>query len=229
MSKHLTRMIFSGTLCIAAASNITHAAVLIDGTTLNGGFEGPDLSVAGSAKQGFDMAGKDSAAWVNTTTTYGGAAGASYNDVGVDFNAGGAHSGNQFAFFHGGEGGAYNMTTYVIQAGDQFSLTWWGRADSIAMRLFSSTDGSYGTATTLAEIVQIQDDPGGFAQYLLAYSAVATDVGKTIGVSIFNPDVGYANVDDVMLTVVPETSSSVLLIGGAALITRRSRKRHNAA
>ena len=230
MNKHLSRMILSGTWCIAIATGISHASVLIDGSTLNGGFENPDLSVAGSAKQGFDMPGKDIAAWMITTTTYGGSAGASYNDVGVDFNAGGAHSGNQFAFFHGGEGGAYNMTSYVIQSGDQFSLTWWGRADSIAMRLFGSTDGTYGTATTLAEMIQLQNDPGGYAQYMLTYSAVAADVGKTIGVSIFNPDVGYANVDDVMLTVVPEPSGSVLLLAGAAtLVSCRSRKRHNFA
>ena len=35
---------------------ISHAAVLIDGTTLNGGFEGPSVGV-GDSKQGFDTRG----------------------------------------------------------------------------------------------------------------------------------------------------------------------------
>lgn len=211
-------------LGLAAMAATSHAAVLIDSTTRNGGFESPNVG-AGDAKNGFDMAGKDLDFWFNTTTTWAGAGGATYNDVGVDLNAAGAHSGSQFAFFHGGEGGAYNLTTYAIQEGDQFTLTWWGRADTLGVRLFSSTDLTYSTAATLAQISQPQ--PGGYAQYSLSYTAVAADAGKTIGVSIFNPLTGYANVDDVVLNVtsIPEPSSSAaLLLGAAAFILRRSRK-----
>ncbi|RYD23921.1 MAG: PEP-CTERM sorting domain-containing protein [Verrucomicrobiaceae bacterium] len=219
---HTTLAAGLGLLAIASTS---HAAVLIDSTTRNGGFESPNVG-AGDAKNGFDMGGgKDLDFWFNTTTTWAGAGGATYGDVGVDFNAGGAHSGSQFAFFHGGEGGAYNLTTYAIQAGDQFTLTWWGRADTLGVRLFSSTDLTYGTAVTLAEISQAQ--PGGYAQYSLSYTAVGADVGKTIGVSIFNPVTGYANVDDVELNVtsIPEPSASAaLLLGSAVFMMRRSRK-----
>lgn len=218
---HTTLAAGLGLLAIASTS---HAAVLIDSTTRNGGFESPNVG-AGDAKNGFDMAGKDLDFWFNTTTTWAGAGGATYGDVGVDFNAGGAHSGSQFAFFHGGEGGAYNLTTYSIVEGDQFTLTWWGRADTLGVRLFSSTDLTYGTASTLAQISQAQ--PGGYAQYSLTYTAVAADAGKTIGVSIFNPLLGYANVDDVELNVVsiPEPSSAAaLLLGSAVFVMRRSRK-----
>ncbi len=214
-------------LGLLGSSSLSEAAVLINGTTLNGGFESPAVGV-GDSKQGFDMSGKDILNWTNTTTTYAGVGGATYNDNGVDFNAGGAHSGDQFAFFHGGEGGAYNLTNYIIQAGDQFSLTWWGRADTIAIRLFSSSDGSYGTAATMTELLQAQS-AGIYTQYTIpTYTAVAGDVGKTIGVSVFNPLPGYANVDDFVLTVtsVPEPSSCLAFtLGGAAFIFRRSRPR----
>lgn len=207
----------------ASFSGLSDAAVLIDSLTLNGGFEAPDLT-GNSSKNGFDTAGKDLVNWANTGTSYLGGAG-TYGDVGVDNNSGGAHSGNQFAFFHGGEGGAYNLTSYAIQAGDQFTLSWWGRADTIAIRLFSSTDGTYGTAATLGEITQLQSS-GTYTQYSFNYNAVPGDVGKTIGVSIFNPVVGYANVDDVSLAVVPEASSSMALaVSGAAILLRRSRRR----
>lgn len=212
-------------LGLGAAAN---AAVLIDNSTLNGGFESPDVGGA-DAKQGFDIVGRDIASWANTTTTYAGGLGATYGDVGVDNNAGGAHGGNQFAFFHGGEGGAYNLTSYVIQSGDQFQLTWWGRADTIAMRLFSSTDGTYNTAATLLEVQQLHS-AGSYTQYTLNYSATASDVGKTIGVSIFNPLIGYANVDDVVLSTVPEPSTSAALALGAVFFALgRSRKRVKAA
>ncbi len=221
--------VLAASLAVLAAAAPAGAAVLIDATTRNGSFESPDVS-DGDAKKGFDMPGKDLDSWANTNTTWLGASGATYNDVGVDFNASGAHSGSQFAFFHGGEGGAYNLTTYVIQTGDQFSLTWWGRADTIGMRLFSSTDNSYGTAATLAEISQAQ--PGPYTQYSLNYTAVAEDVGKTIGVSIFNPLIGYSNVDDVVLTVttIPEPSACIsLAMGSAALLLRRTRRHKQSA
>jgi hypothetical protein len=214
-------------IALLGLGTVAQAAVLIDNSTLNGSFEAPDVGGA-DAKQGFDIVGRDIVSWANTTTTYSGGLGATYNDVGVDNNAGGAHSGNQFAFFHGGEGGAYNLTSYVIQSGDQFSLTWWGRADTIAVRLFSSTDGTYNTAATLFEVQQLQS--GSYSQYSLTYSAVAADVGKTLGVSIFNPVTGYANVDDIVLATVPEASTSLsLAFGAAALAFSRSRKRLNFA
>ncbi|RYD66493.1 MAG: PEP-CTERM sorting domain-containing protein [Verrucomicrobiaceae bacterium] len=218
----ITTRLVSG-LGIIALASASHAAVLIDEVTRNGSFESPNVG-AGDAKNGFDMPGKDLDNWFNTTTTWAGATGATYGDVGVDFNAGGSHSGSQFAFFHGGDGGAYNLTTYEIQAGDQFTLTWWGRADTLGVRLFSSTDLTYNTAATLAEISQAQ--PGGYAQYSLTYNAAPADVGKTIGVSIFNPLAGYANVDDVELSVIPEpASSAVFALGSAAFLLRRSRRR----
>ncbi|MES2476565.1 MAG: PEP-CTERM sorting domain-containing protein [Verrucomicrobiota bacterium] len=229
MKQTLTHILTTGAIGLASLSGISQAAVLIDGTTLNGSFESSDLSIAGDAKNGFDMVGKDITNWQNTDTTYAGVFDNSYDDTGVDYNAGGAHSGNQFAFVHGGDSGTFNLTSYIISPGDLFTLTWWGRADTIAVRLFSSSDGTYGTASTLNELVQVQDNA--YTQYSFNYAAVPADYGKTIGVSIFHPLAGgWSNADDVMLTVVPEPSSSMSLIfGGAALVLRRSRKRSSAA
>ena len=211
-------------LGLAALSGMSQAAVvvLIDATTRNGSFDSPTL--AASIKSGFDAPASDIVNWTNTNISWAGTAG-TYGDTGVDLNAGGAHTGNQFAFFKGSAGGAFNLTNYAIQSGDQFSLSWYGRADTIGVRLFSSTDASYATAVTLAQISQAQ--PGGYAQYSLSYTAVPADAGKTIGVSVFNSAIGYANVDDFVLTVtqVPEPSSCLsLAVGGAALVLRRSRR-----
>lgn len=215
------------TLC--GSANAQGILTLISPTTLNGGFEAPDVTAAGS-KGGFDAAGKDIVNWGNTNTTFAGALG-TYNDNGVDQNAGGANSGNQFAFFHGGEGGAFNLTTYQLNVGDQISLSWFGRADTIAFRLFSSTNGTYATAATLAEFQQAQA-----AAYTLftpaTYTVTAADLAggpKTLGVSIFNPTVGYANVDDVILTVtaaVPEPSTVMACaVGGIMLLGLGLRRR----
>ncbi len=201
---------------VSAQSMLT----LINGATLNGGFESPTLTA--SSKQGFDAPGQDITNWANTGTTFAGAAGATYNDNGVDLNTGGANTGNQFAFFHGGEGGAFNLTTYQLKVGDQISLSWFGRADTIAFRLFSSTNGTYATAATLAEIQQTQAADVYTAYALPTYTVTAADlVGgpKTLGVSIFNPTVGYANVDDVTLSVVsvPEPSTVLAFATGGVV------------
>ena len=211
-----------GFAALCGSANAQSMLTLINATTLNGSFESPTLTA--SSKQGFDAAGQDIANWTNTNTTFAGATGATYNDNGVDLNAGGANSGNQFAFFHAGEGGAFNLTTYQLKVGDQISLSWFGRADTIAFRLFSSTNGTYATAVTLAEFQQTQT-----AAYVLytpaTYTVTAADLAggpKTLGLSIFNPTVGYANVDDITLTVVsavPEPSTVVsFALGGITLL-----------
>jgi len=39
------------------------------------------------------------------------------------------HSGSWSAFFNSDDPGAYQLTSYVVQTGDQFTLTWWAQSN----------------------------------------------------------------------------------------------------
>ncbi len=219
-----------GLISMSASSNAQ--TVLIDPTTLNGSFETLALGPGGKDTKGFDATpapNVDILNWGNTNTNWLGDA-AFYNDTGAEYRAP-SQEGVQFSFYHGGEGGAFNLTSYAIHEGDSFSLTWYGYQDTVGIRLFSSTTGDYSSAATLNEIDIAQ--PGGtWVQYSLAYTAVAADEGKTIGVSIFNSGVGYANVDDVVLTVTPVPEPTTCVLGALGLtfcLLFRSRLRKTAA
>lgn len=190
--------------------------IVIDGTTLNGGFENPQVGV-GDSKNGFDTAGKDILNWTNTPTNFAQQP-ATYTDNGVDFNAAGAHAGTQFAFFHGGEGGAFNLSTFAVQAGDQITLTWFGRNDTIIMALFTSTSGSLTGASFIFNTGNVAQTPNAYAQNVFNYTVQPTDTVGPLGVVIYNPTVGYANVDDITLSVatttVPEPSTYAMMLAG---------------
>lgn len=200
---------------VSAQAQVLTTAV-IDGVNLNGGFENPQVGV-GDAKNGFDTAGKDILNWTNTPTNFAGQP-ATYGDNGVDFNAAGAHAGTQFAFFHGGEGGAFNLSAFTVQPGDEITLSWFGRNDTILFSLFTSTSGSLTGATFLTNTGNVAQTPNAYGQNIFNYTVQSTDALGPLGVVIYNPlAAGYANVDDVALTVarvVPEPSTYALLFAG---------------
>lgn len=207
---------------LAAAAIALHSQAqttdIINPTLLNGGFESPVLTA--SHKQGWDGT-PDITNWTNTATNFAGAA-ATFTDDGVDLNAGGAHTGNQFAFYHAGEGGSFDLSNFTIRAGDQISLSWYGRADTIYMGLFTSTNGGFTGSTPLANTGIITQPTGtvagqnGYLPYNFAYTVQATDTVGPLGLVIFNPMTGYANVDDITLSVTraPEPSTYALMVAG---------------
>lgn len=215
----MKKTLFLASLAAFAVGFSAHAQVttiVIDGNNLNGGFENPQVG-AGDSKNGFDTAGKDILNWTNTPTNFAGGA-ATYTDNGVDFNAAGAHAGTQFAFFHGGEGGAFNLSAFTVQANDQITLSWFGRADTILFGLFTSTSGSLTGATFLANTGNVAQTPAAYGANTFNYTVQNTDALGPLGVVIYNPlAAGYANVDDVALTVtraVPEPGTYALMFAG---------------
>ncbi len=216
-------------LAIAAVSVCAQAQTdIIDATLLNGSFE-TVLAPGGKSNKGFDTAGADVTNWTNTNTDINGVA-APYTDTGSQ-NGGGAEDGAQFVFFHGGDGGAFNLTSTVIHTGDAFSLTFYGNnASGLTYRLFSSTDGTYATAATLTGN-NITTAAGAYQQYFINYTALPTDNGKTIGVSLFGTG-GYANVDNLVLSVTPapapEPSTYALMFAGLGALFFMFRVRRSA-
>ncbi len=233
-------LIASSILSLVATMGNSHAVTLIDPTILNGSFETavPPITPDSQFSGGFDgnLAGEYNISnWANTNTDFTGAA-AAYTDTGVRNQTSEAQEGNSFVFIKPGDGGAFNLTTYaVLAAGDQFTLTWYARSfdGTQGVRIFSSTDGTYATATTLATSTEATAFDDTYTQFTLGYTAVAGDVGKTIGVSFFNASsVGFTLFDNFNLNVVsavPEPATYLYGLVGLAFCLYRVRRRRIAA
>ena len=195
--------------------------LLIGPNLNNGGFELPALAANGKVADGFDDPANDCPNWNNT--------GGTTNDVGFENGPAGAGGSAQFAYWHAGQTGAFNLTTTVIHAGDQFNVSWFGAQDSLRVQLIGSPDGTYGTATVLATIDQVQSNAGNnFAQFSLpTYTATANDAGLLVGLAVFDAGTSYANGDDFTLAVtpVPEPGTYALMFAGlGGLLVFRARR-----
>ena len=139
-------------------------------------------------------------------------------------------------------GGVLN-TGYAVQSGDVFTLSYafdplagWAAEEGLDVILFTSDDNTIGGAKTLLWSSLSQHNAAGdLTYYNYDTSAITIDGGSAhVGQSLFiefngtttagNIDAfnGFARVDDVQLSVVPEPATmSLLAIGGIALIRRR--------
>jgi len=160
---------------------------------------------------GFDVATNDVAGWRN--------AGAGNTAAGVDYqgnNGLAVHSGTICAWSQGGQPGAYQITSYQIQAGVKITLTWWAKctyassapnADQLVQLLAATnTSDSFSNLTTLAvskAALKNTGNGGAYTQYTLTYIVQAADVGKYLAVSFRSVTGGnrYAAFDDFSLRV----------------------------
>jgi fibronectin type 3 domain-containing protein len=171
---------------------------------------------------GYDVPGNDVAGWLDAGTTY--------NDSGVDFagdNGNIAENGTVVAYCDSGDSGAYQITGYQVQTGDQISLTWWAKSSYkhgtqvVQLLKAPSTSSAYSASTSLASSTAALNntgDSGAFTQYTLNYTASAADAGQYLAVSFkaggINPG-SYATFDNFGLTITSIPSAPLGLTASA--------------
>jgi hypothetical protein len=200
----LVRIMVCAVVALTFCSSSRGATILIDPSTLNGSFEdAPTTKTPNWATV---------AAWEDWGASVGGPSTAS-NDSGTDVS-GAATNGTHVAFLQPNNA-AYNLASYVVQAGDVFTYTWdWaltGRGNAIAQL-------AYLNGTNIAAISGTDStDPGGGTgprSHSGSYTVLAGDpaIGNQIAMTIRTTG-NYPEVDNFVLSVtsVPEPTSLMIL------------------
>jgi len=182
----------------------TPSAASTNQLLLNPGFEQPGT---GKITTGYATV----PGWANAGTTY--------SDTGVETSPA-PHSGAYSAYCKGGDGGAYQIANYQMNAGDTITLTWWAEhsggagssTQAVSLVSASSLSAAYSATTALiansAALNGSGSSAGPWTQYTLAYQAAAADAGRYVGVYFNNATPGnWDGFDDFSLTVTPTTQS----------------------
>jgi hypothetical protein len=221
--------LFVAILCVA--SSVQAAAIPL----ANAGFEsGPAIY------DGFDVVGADVPNWNDVTTIVP----QSDGDEGVDGSAGaspwfGSHSGTYAAFLKAAEDGAYQTTSYTVQAGDEFTVGFWAKTwgtdatkyPTLSAILFYGSDPKASAIGTFTSPTLVTGGWGKGTYYYYEGTITATpeSVGQVLGIRLDSnddkPD-AFANVDDISINVVnvPEPAT-IWLIGafGVGMLFLRRR------
>ncbi|MBW8869620.1 MAG: alpha-L-fucosidase, partial [Acidobacteriales bacterium] len=156
---------------------------------------------------GFDAQDNNVAGWLNAGTTFA--------DSGVDYqgnNGNVAHGGTVFAYCEQGDSGAYQITSYQMNAGDQIKLTWWAKSSwgnagqSVSLLRAAASSSDFASLAALATSTAALNNTlqsGAYTQYTLTYTATAADAGKYLAVAFRAPGAAgaWAAFDDFNLTV----------------------------
>lgn len=200
-----TGEIGSGVFTWDALSNASAAypsVNLIDATTRNGSFEllgaQPGAVSAAKATHWDNDPDGDVTYW----NLFPGVT--AFNDSGTETNAGLATHGSKVAFLQNGNA-AYNMTSYIIQAGDVFTFLWDARSG--AAHNVSLVYNNGGILTPLG--TPVTSNATGLNK-TGTYTVVTGDtcIGKTIGIKLASTG-NYPNIDNVRLSVMPSPSPPV--------------------
>ena len=168
---------------------------------------------------GFDVPGSDVAGWTN--------AGPGNNSCGVDYqgdNGLSVHSGTVCAWTQGGKPGAYQITGYQMQSGDELTLTWWAKStyspsgntdQKVQLLAATNTTDVFTNLPALATATAPLNNTGNggaYTKYVLNYVATSADVGKYVAVFFKSVTGGnhYAAFDDFSLTVQPNQNLPIL-------------------
>jgi hypothetical protein len=214
----MKRKLFTTAFAIVALSTVVSQAQLIN-SFVNANFDSGATTSASGVFKGFDApTATEIIGWQNYGTV---------TDAGVEASGAWWIQGYAYgncAFVNAG-GGAYNLSSYVIQAGDVFTPSIvadaWG-SGAITATLFyndpANVIGTY-TFTPNAWHFDVWTDTAGIA-------ATGASVGGTLGIIIANTggasNVGFDQIA-VNVTPVPEpaTISLLAVAGGGMLLMRR--------
>ncbi len=203
-------------LCVLAALLVAAAGVqatIIDSSFVNLDFDA-STQASGPAFAGFDgLSGSayDVPGWQDYVVI---------SDGGTEFEGAWWSPYEEYsAFILTGEG-IYNLSSYVIQDGDQFDVSLfakkWAGADApeTVVTLFYGADpaanviGSFNTGTLDLTWTQYGD----------TIAATAGSVGQTLGIRVEGAGTWFSNVDEISVDVIPEPATIGLVgIFGAAL------------
>ena len=158
--------------------------------------------------------------------------GVTYTNTG--YEAVGAHSGVERAYEMSGDNGAFQISGYPMNNGDQITLTWWATVTSdpstgntnppeqvvglISCASPFPANGPAGFATCSPLTVTNNGLTGGWVQYTMNYTAGPGDVGKYVG-CYFDTSNAYGLVsnsfsgfDDFYLAVLPAGSKPSITV-----------------
>lgn len=205
-------------VAILLAASSAQAAANIDSTFVNLDF---DSSTQPYFPLGFDAAAYNIPGWQNATTI---------TDAGIEFEGVGwwGPYEDYSAFLKTGEG-AFNLSSYVIQSGNQFQVSAfakrWNANDlpEMVVTLFYGADpsmnaiGSFNTGALT----------GTWTSYGSTIPATAASVGQTLGVRVVGAGTWFTNFDELSINVIPEPASvglaGIALVGLLSAARRRVR------
>jgi alpha-L-fucosidase len=170
---------------------------------------------------GFDLPENDLAGWFN--------AGNTFLDSGVDYhnhNGQTTHGGTVFAFCDQGDSGAYQITSYQLNAGDKIKLIWWAKStwnnagQSVSLMRADTNSSDFAALAALATSTAALSNTlggGAYSQYNLTYTATTADAGKYLAVSFRSPGEpgAWACFDDFNLTVAVAPAKPVGVSGSS--------------
>ena len=201
-------------LGLVSALAVASQAVLID-SFVNADFE---LTTQNAFANGFDdNGGYDTPGWQDLTVI---------TDSGVENSNAWWGTYDGYSAFMAVDNGAYNLSGYTIQAGDEFTIgfvgkTWDGNSEWTATLFYDSPTNVIGSYVTAVD--------GTWTAYSnpTAIEATAGSIGGTLGISFLNTGSGFANLDNVSVNVVPEPATIGLLgiFGAGMFVARRRFKR----
>lgn len=206
---------------LVSACAVVSQAVIIDSQFTNLDFDESTQSVFPG---GFDDAAYDVPGWQNQAVT----------DSGIEDTPWWGNYDTYSAFLADGDSG-YNLSTYTIQSGDQFDLSFYAKAWSLAAQgwgadgdatltvsLFYGGDTANVIGTYSTGVMVNSNDPVDYALHQTTIPSTVASEGQTLGVLVASS--GYfSNFDEVSINVVPEPATFGLIgaFGAGMLFIRR--------
>ncbi len=199
--------IIASVLAVVATANAQNISSYFENLSFDAGVQ--------NFPTGFDNPSADVPGWRNNTAM---------TDSGTEGPGAWWGTHDNFSAFMASGNGAYNLSTYTIQAGEVFSLsffakTWWGPGQWTVSLFYdnpANTIGSYSTPTLPAW--------GPWVEYSTTIAATPASQGGQLGILFTSTGPEISAVDTINISVVPEpTTVSLAALAGLGLFLKRRR------